>query len=81
VIKCNISRLFLRSKVKILYFQIKFDMPFYCQMILEPSPPLCQEDSEGTIAAEFENDREYCLGISNGHVEMILKKDNKDIKL
>jgi hypothetical protein len=50
-------------------------------MSLEPSPPLCQQDTEGTIAAEFEKDREYCLGKVNEHLEMLLKMANKDIKL
>jgi len=47
----------------------------------EPSPPLCQQDIEGTIAAKFEKDREYCLVRVNEHLEMLLKKANRDIKL
>jgi hypothetical protein len=44
-------------------------------------PSLCQQDIEGTIAARFEKDREYCLGRVNEHLEMLLKKANMDIKL
>jgi hypothetical protein len=50
-------------------------------MSLEPSPPLCQQDIEGTIATEFEKDRDYYLGRVNENLEMLLKKEKMDIKL
>ena len=50
-------------------------------MSLEPSPPLCQKHIDGTIATEFEKDRECFLFRFNEHLEMLLKKANRDIKL
>jgi len=47
----------------------------------EPSPPLGQQDIEDSIDVELEKDKENWIGRVNEHLDMLLKKDERDTKL
>lgn len=47
----------------------------------EKSPPKKPMSLHDQIATDFENNREYCLGMIQEHMEKILKNSNKDNQL